>query len=314
MVVLMGLNMMISAPILAIGGVVMALRQDIALSAILIVILPIMALIVGVLMSRALPMFQRMQVKIDRVNQVTREALSGVRVIRAFVRTAPRGGAVRRRQPRPHGDVAPGQPPVRADDPAAHGGLQPLDRRDPVVRQPARRERRDADREPHRVPAVRHADPDGRDDDRLHVRHGPAGRRVVRPDPGGPADRADHRRPRTTRRPPRRVEAPSRSSDVEFRYPGAQDPVLRDISMRIEAGQTTAIVGSTGSGKSTLVNLIPRFYDVTRRPLCDIDGVDVRSIRPRGPVGAHRPRAPEGLPLHRDHREQPAVRQGRRDR
>jgi ATP-binding cassette subfamily B protein len=87
MVVLMGLNMMIIAPILAVGGIIMALRQDIPLSGILIVVLPVMALIVGTLMSKALPLFQAMQVKVDRVNQVTREALSGIRVIRAFVRT-----------------------------------------------------------------------------------------------------------------------------------------------------------------------------------------------------------------------------------
>jgi ATP-binding cassette subfamily B protein len=65
--------------------------------------------------------------------------------------------------------------------------------------------------------------------------------------------------------------------DVEFRYPGAQDPVLRDISLVVEPGMTTAIVGSTGSGKTTLINLIPRFYDVTGGQL-DIDGVDVREL------------------------------------
>ncbi|MEA2653788.1 MAG: ATP-binding cassette, subfamily multidrug efflux pump, partial [Chloroflexota bacterium] len=87
MVVLLGLNMMIIAPILAVGGIIMALRQDVPLAGILVVILPVMALIVGTLMSRALPLFALMQVKVDRINQVTREALSGVRVIRAFVRT-----------------------------------------------------------------------------------------------------------------------------------------------------------------------------------------------------------------------------------
>jgi ATP-binding cassette subfamily B protein len=65
--------------------------------------------------------------------------------------------------------------------------------------------------------------------------------------------------------------------DVGFRYPGAQDPVLSDITVRIEGGRTTAIVGSTGSGKSTLINLIPRFYDVSEGVL-SIDGVDVRAI------------------------------------
>jgi ATP-binding cassette subfamily B multidrug efflux pump len=65
--------------------------------------------------------------------------------------------------------------------------------------------------------------------------------------------------------------------DVEFRYPGAQDPVLRDISLVVEPGATTAIVGSTGSGKTTLINLIPRFYVVTGGQL-DIDGMDVRTL------------------------------------
>ncbi|HEY0444788.1 MAG TPA: ABC transporter ATP-binding protein, partial [Candidatus Limnocylindrales bacterium] len=64
---------------------------------------------------------------------------------------------------------------------------------------------------------------------------------------------------------------------VEFRYPGAQEPVLHDISFRAEPGQTTAIVGSTGSGKSTLVNLIPRFYDATSGTVL-VDGVDIRAM------------------------------------
>jgi ATP-binding cassette subfamily B protein len=65
--------------------------------------------------------------------------------------------------------------------------------------------------------------------------------------------------------------------DVEFRYPGAEQPVLHDISFEARPGQTTAIVGSTGSGKSTLVNLIPRFYDVTGGTVL-VDGVDVRAV------------------------------------
>jgi ATP-binding cassette, subfamily B, multidrug efflux pump len=65
--------------------------------------------------------------------------------------------------------------------------------------------------------------------------------------------------------------------DVEFRYPGAQDPVLHDVSFTVEPGQTIAIVGSTGSGKTTLVNLIPRFYDATVGAVL-LDGVDVREM------------------------------------
>ncbi len=66
--------------------------------------------------------------------------------------------------------------------------------------------------------------------------------------------------------------------DVEFRYPGAEEPVLCGISFTARPGQTTAIVGSTGAGKTTLVNLIPRFYDVTGGSV-SIDGMDVRQMR-----------------------------------
>ena len=86
-VVFLGLTVLISAPILGIGGIIMAIRQDVPLSGLLIVILPIMGLVIGLVMSRAIPLFRAMQVKLDRINQVMRETLSGVRVIRAFVRT-----------------------------------------------------------------------------------------------------------------------------------------------------------------------------------------------------------------------------------
>ncbi len=86
MVVLMGLNVMVSAPIMIVGGVIMALREDVPLSALLIVILPLMIGVIGLVMVRAIPLFRAMQAKIDRINQVMREMLTGVRVIRAFVR------------------------------------------------------------------------------------------------------------------------------------------------------------------------------------------------------------------------------------
>ncbi len=101
-VVFMGLTVIVSAPILIVGGIIMAVRTDVRpCPALLIVILPLMALVIGVVMSRAIPMFRAMQTKIDRINQVMRETLAGVRVIRAFVRTPSRGGAVRDGQSRP---------------------------------------------------------------------------------------------------------------------------------------------------------------------------------------------------------------------
>ena len=86
MVVMMALNMMILAPVMAIGGIIMAVREDALLSLILVVVLPLMAAFLDFVVSRAMPLFKAMQIKIDRINQVTRETLSGVRVIRAFVR------------------------------------------------------------------------------------------------------------------------------------------------------------------------------------------------------------------------------------
>ena len=86
-VVLLALTVMIPAPILAVGGVFMALRQDVPLSGLLAVILPLMFAIITLVLRRALPLFVAMQQKLDRINQVMREKLAGVRVIRAFVRT-----------------------------------------------------------------------------------------------------------------------------------------------------------------------------------------------------------------------------------
>ena len=87
MVVFMGLTLMVSAPIMVVGGVIMAIREDGPLSALLIVILPLMVFVIGLVMVRAIPLFRALQAKLDRINQVMRETLAGVRVIRAFVRT-----------------------------------------------------------------------------------------------------------------------------------------------------------------------------------------------------------------------------------
>ena len=140
MTVLIGLNMMIIAPILAVGGIILALRQDVPLAGILVVILPIMAFIVGSLMYRALPLFQAVQ-RQGRPDQPGHPRGAERRPGHPRVRAdQPRGGAVRGREPGPDRDVPAGQPPVRGDAPAADGDLQPLLGRDPVVRQhPGRR-------------------------------------------------------------------------------------------------------------------------------------------------------------------------------
>ncbi len=276
MVVLMGLNMMIIAPILAVGGVIMALRQDIPLSGILIVILPIMAIIVGTLMARALPLFQAMQVKIDRVNQVTREALSGIRVIRAFVRT---------RHEEERFDVANRdltETSLRVNRLFALmiPLLMAIFNLSSVAILWFGSIRVDSGQMPigNLIAFLQYV---------MQILFAVmmavfmftmVPRAVVS---SGRIQEVLKTRP-TIEDPETPVDLPAglgtlQFRDVEFRYPGAEDPVLHDISVVVEPGQTTAIVGGTGSGKTTLVNLIPRFYDVSEGQL-DIDGVDVRAI------------------------------------
>src|SRR6187551_2503248 len=277
MVVLMGLNMMIIAPILAVGGVIMALRQDVPLSAILIVVLPIMGVIVGTLMAKALPLFQAMQVKVDRVNQVTREALSGIRVIRAFVRTQHEDErfdvankdltATSLRVNRMFAVMIPLLMAVFNLSSVAilwfgafrvDSGEMPIGNLIAFLQYVMQILFAVMMAVFMFVMIPRGIVSSGRINE------------VLRTEP-------------TVREPEAPLPPPPPTGtlefrDVEFRYPGAQDPVLRDISLVVVPGQTTAIVGSTGSGKSTLINLIPRFYDVTEGSLT-IDGVDVRDVR-----------------------------------
>jgi ATP-binding cassette subfamily B multidrug efflux pump len=277
MVVLMGLNMMIIAPILAVGGVIMALRQDIPLAGILVVILPIMAFIVGSLMVRALPLFQAVQRKVDRVNQVTREALSGIRVIRAFVRT-------RHEEERfdvANRDLTATSLQVNRLFALMIPSLMLVFNLSSVAILWFGSLRVDSGEMPignliaflqyvmQILMAVMMAVFMFVMVPRAVVSAGRI-QEVLRTDPSI----GDPDVPAT---PPAGIGRLA-FTDVEFRYPGAEDPVLRGITFTVEPGRTTAIVGSTGSGKSTLINLIPRFYDVSGGRL-EMDGTDVRQLR-----------------------------------
>jgi ATP-binding cassette, subfamily B, multidrug efflux pump len=276
MVVLIGLNMMIIAPILAVGGVILALRQDVPLAGILVVILPLMALIVGTFMSRALPLFAAIQVKVDRINQVTREALSGVRVIRAFVRTTHE----EERFDVANRDLTATSLRVNRLFALMIPLLTAIFNLSSVAILWFGAIRVDSSQMPigNLIAFLQYV---------MQILFAvmmavflfviiPRGivssgriQEVLRTQP----TIDDPATPLAPPPPTGVVEF----RQVEFRYPGAQDPVLRDISLVIEPGRTTAIVGSTGSGKSTLVNLIPRFYDVTGGALA-IDGADVRAL------------------------------------
>ncbi len=277
MLVFMGMTMLVMAPLTAIGGVVMALRLNVQLSALLLVIVPIMAVVIGVLMIRMVPLFRSMQRKIDRINEVLREKLAGVRVIRAFVRTESEETrfaaanedltATTLKVTRLFALMMPLLMLIMNGSSVAviwfgaalvdSGSMQIGDLTAflqyltqilfsvmiavmmfvMIPRAAASAER---------ITEVLDTEPDI----------------VESQDPvflGG------------------RVAGEVSFDRVGFSYPGAEDPVLCDLSFTLRPGQTTAIVGSTGAGKTTLLNLIPRLYDASEGTV-RLDGHDIRNL------------------------------------
>jgi len=274
-VVLMGLTVMVTAPMMAIGGVIMALRQDVPLTGILLVILPIMGLLIAFVMRRAIPLFQAMQKKIDRINLVMRETLSGVRVIRAFVRTRHE----EERFDEASRDLMDTALSVNRLFAIMLPSLMAIMNLSTVAILWLGSYRVDSGGMPIGnltaflqyiiqilfavmmatimfVMVPRAAVSAGRIREVLDTE--PAIRDPLRPVSPERQGRVEFR-------------------DVEFRYPGAEEPVLRHISFTASPGQTTAIVGSTGSGKTTLINLVPRLYDASGGQVL-VDGVDVREM------------------------------------
>ena len=275
--VVMALGMMISAPILAIGGAVMALRQDVPLSGMLLVIIPLMGFVIGSILTRAIPQFQAMQVKIDRINLVVREALAGVRVVRAFVRT----GREERRFDDANRDLTATALSVNRLFSLMMPALLVIMNLSTVAALWFGAIRVDSGAMPigNFTAFLQYI---------IQILFGVMMATVMFvmvPRAAVSAGRVQQvLRAEPSVRDPDVAVAPPRGQglvefrDVEFRYPGAEEPVLRGISFSARPGETTAIVGSTGSGKSTLVNLLTRFYDVTGGAVL-LDGVDVRQLR-----------------------------------
>jgi ATP-binding cassette, subfamily B, multidrug efflux pump len=277
MVLVMALTVMVLAPILAVGGIVMALREDVPLTGLLVVIIPLMAVVIGGLARRALPLFRAMQVKIDRINRVMREKLSGVRVIRAFVRTdheEERFDEANRdltdtalRVNRLFALMIPSLFAILNLSSVAimwFGGLRIDSGQMPIG---------------NLIAFIQYV---------MQILFAVMMATimfVMVPRAAASGERISEvlETEATLREPEQPVEAGAMRGLVEFRgvefgYPGAEDPVLTEISFAAEPGSTTAIIGSTGSGKSTLVNLLIRAYDVTGGRIT-IDGTDIRDLR-----------------------------------
>ena len=285
--VLMVLTMIVSAPLMAVGGVVMAVRQDAPLSLLLAVSMPLMLLAVCLLMSRTVPYFHKMQVQIDRLNQILREQITGLRVIRAFVR-----------------DTSERQRFATANDTltdtALHTGrlmaaMIPIA---VLVMQwstivlvwfAAARIGAGSMQVGSLVAFLAYVAQILMSVMMAALLFAVLPRalvcaRRIEEVLVTPSSVAEPLRPKSLPDAPR-VVTPAKVQPglglefaaVAFRYPGAAAMALQDISFRIEPGQTVAVIGATGSGKSTLLNLVPRLFDVTAGQV-RMDGIDVRDL------------------------------------
>jgi len=278
MLVLMTCTMLVAAPIQSIGGVIFALREDVALSWILVVAVPVLLGVMAFIIVRMVPLFRSMQKRIDTVNRVLREQLSGMRVVRAFVRE----------------DMEEERFRV-ANDALTETALKTG--RLFALMFPA-------------VMLVLNASSVAVlwfgafriESGELQIGSLTAFLAyliqilmavmmatfiaVLLPRAAVSADRIGEvlQTESSVRPPVAPVTELTLSGQVELRdatfaYPGAEQPVLRHLSFTAGRGETTAIIGSTGAGKTTLVNLLPRLFDVTEGAVL-IDGVDVRELDP----------------------------------
>ena len=278
MLVLLTCTMMVAAPIMCIGGVIMALREDVGLSWLMTVSVPVLVAAIGAVIARMVPLFRLVQARIDTVNRVLREQITGIRVVRAFVR-----------EPQETRRFAAANTEL-TDVATRVGRLQAL--LFPIVMLVLN------------VSSVA-------------VLYFGAGRvdagvmqvgaltaflsylmqilmavmmatfmAILVPRAAVCADRigevldtessvAPPVRPVSAARVDGRLEF----DRVGFRYPGADAPVLREVSFIARPGETTAIIGSTGAGKTTLISMVPRLFDATAGTI-RVDGVDVRELEP----------------------------------
>jgi ATP-binding cassette subfamily B multidrug efflux pump len=278
MLVLMSCTLMVMAPIMMVGGIVMAIHVDVGLSWLVAVTVPVLAVLLGLIITRMVPSFRLMQSRIDEVNRLLREQITGVRVVRAFVR----------------------EPLETERFAAANGDLTAVAIRTgryqalmfPTVMLVAN------------VASVGVLWFGGHRVDSgamqvgaltaylaylmqivMSVMMGTFMMMMI-PRSAVCADRVMEVLHTSTSVPAPDepvTDLPERGTlrldRVEFSYPGADLPVLRDLSFEARPGETVAVIGSTGAGKSTLVNLVPRLFDVTGGSLA-VDGVDVRRLDP----------------------------------
>lgn len=286
MVTVMIMRMMISAPIMAAGGIYMAMREDKPLTWVLAVAIPLLAGVVAFIASKMMPLFKLVQVKIDRINLVLREKLTGIRVIRAFNTVEKEKKRFDEANVDLTGNyikvnrimafmmpsimlimnftslsilwfggirISEGSMDLGALAAFTQYAMQIMFSMLMLAMMFIMVPRAQA--AAVRINEVLDTVPEIRDTE--ETKDSFIGKGYVE------------------------------FKDVTFSYHGAEEPALRSITFAAKPGEVTAIIGSTGSGKSTLVNLIPRFYDIDSGSIL-IDGVDVRDMTQeelRGKIG-----------------------------
>ncbi|TMD68654.1 MAG: ABC transporter ATP-binding protein [Chloroflexi bacterium] len=270
----LALSILVTAPIMLVGGIILAVREDVTLSSILIVILPLMVAVIGTLMYFAIPLFQAIQVKIDRINQVLREQITGVRVIRAFTRTP----FEKDRFEAANADLTGTALRVNRIFATALPALLLIMNLSSVAVVWFGGHLIDSGQMPvgNLIAFLAYI---------LQILFAvmmAVMMAIFIPRAAASASRLEEvlsTQP-SIAEPATAVEPAHLTGTAEFRqvtfgYPGGEAPVLHELSFELRPGETTAIIGGTGSGKTTLVNLIPRFFDVTAGAVL-VNDVDVR--------------------------------------
>lgn len=283
-VLMMMMRMAVMAPMMCIGGIIMAISQDTQLSWVIVVVIPILTMAIFVIVRKSTPMFKAMQVKIDKLNLVLREALTGVRVIRSFNRTEHE----KQRFDQANSDLT--NTAIKVNQLMASmmpimmivmnfstiaiiwfGGIR-IDNGDMQVGS--------------LMAFIQYA---------MQIMFSlmmVSMIMVTIPRASASAIRINEVLDLTSDMPDRAVGGNDsvdtvplteqergiiEFKEVTFSYPGAETPALSNISFRTQPGEVTAIIGGTGSGKSTLISLIPRFYDVDSGEIT-IGGQDIRDM------------------------------------
>ncbi|WP_235857112.1 ABC transporter ATP-binding protein [Occultella glacieicola] len=278
MFVFMSLTMIITAPIMLVGGIIMAVQEDAGLSLLLVVVVPVLGGTMAVVASRMVPYFRSMQKRIDTINGILREQITGIRVVRAFVkehdeqaRFARANSELRDVAIRVGWVLAFALPLVMlivngASVAVMWFGAQRVD---------------SGAMEIGSIVAflsylmfILFAVMMATMMFMFAPRAVVSGERIDEVLGSEPTVLA----PLDPKRPDR-VRGAVEFDAVDFHYPGAEASVLHGVSFRAEPGRTTAIIGSTGSGKTTLLNLVPRLFDASEGAV-RIDGIDVRDIDP----------------------------------